>query len=88
MKTLTPKQIVETQLRNADMAASYADALLAVIRNVAEGDRPDADHLLALASDYKKRRDEERVSRNTAHIVRHAVSVHVLGVDGVDAEAK
>lgn len=75
MKTLTPKQIVETQLRNADMAASYADAIIAVIRNMAEGDRPDADRLLNLARDYKKRRDEEQVSRNTAHIVRHAISV-------------
>lgn len=75
MKTLTPKQIVEAQERNADMAAGYADAIIALIRNVAEGDRPNEDHLLNLARDYKKRRDEEKASRNMAHIVRHAISV-------------
>ena len=75
MKTLTPEQIVESQERNADMAAGRADAILALIRHLTEDDRPNADHLLILAREYKQQRDEEAASRNVAHIVRHAVSV-------------
>ena len=75
MRTLTPKQIVEAQEHNADMAANAAEAIIALIRHCIESDRPNEDHLLVLARDYKQQRDEEKVSRNMACIVRHAIDV-------------
>ena len=52
-----------------------AEAICALIRHCIESDRPNEDHLLVLARDYKQQRDDEKASRNMACIVRHAIDV-------------